>query len=281
MKRKQKRQLFTAIGIFISLILIGVIASFIRETYLDLTAPEPAFNTKEEKFINQLSKHAQEIQAKHQILTSVTLAQAILESNWGESELASQANNLFGVKGRSGQPVVSMPTKEFTDGKWIEIKANFRKYTNWNESLDDHAQLFVNGTSWSKTKYHGVLGAKDYKIAAQEIMKAGYATDPDYASKLISIVEKYNLHIYDNIQDKLITNQKISKWAKVNSEENATIWTLPYGLIGAQKVEDIQYYKRDDLKLVQEAVTSSGKWYQFAIDEKVIGWIKADFIKIQ
>nr|WP_036064103.1 GW domain-containing glycosaminoglycan-binding protein [Listeria fleischmannii] len=67
----------------------------------------------------------------------------------------------------------------------------------------------------------------------------------------------------------------------MNSEENATIWTLPYGLIGAQKVEDIQYYKRDDLKLVQEAVTSSGKWYQFAIDEKVIGWIKADFIKIQ
>ncbi len=281
MKRKKKRQLFMTLGIFIGLILVGVIASFIREAYLDLTAPEPAFNTKEEKFINQLSKHAQEIQKEHQILTSVTLAQAILESNWGESELASQANNLFGVKGRAGQPVVNMTTKEFSDGQWIEIQANFRKYANWNESLDDHANLFLNGTSWSKTKYHGVLSAKTYQAAAEEIMKAGYATDPDYASKLVSIVEKYDLHLYDNIQDQLLSNKKISQVADVSMKEHATVWTVPYGLVGAQKVEDIQYYSRDHLQLVQVAQTSSGKWYQFAVDDKVIGWIKADYVTLK
>ncbi len=281
MKRKKKRQLFMTLGVFIGLILIGVIASFIREAYLDLTAPEPAFNTKEEKFINQLSKHAQEIQKEHQILTSVTLAQAILESNWGESELAVQANNLFGVKGRAGQPVVNMTTKEFTDGQWIEIQANFRKYANWNESLDDHANLFLNGTSWSKTKYHGVISAKSYKEAAEEIMKAGYATDPEYASKLVNIVEKYDLQLYDHIQDQLFSNKKISKVAEVSTNEHITVWTVPYGLVGAQKVEDIQYYSRDQLQLVQVAQTSSGKWFQFGVDDQVIGWIKADYITLK
>lgn len=104
--------------------------------------PDPAFHSKEQNFLNELSPRAQEIQAEHGILTSITLAQAILESNWGQSDLAQQGNNLFGVKGKAPQPMVNMTTKEFVDGKWIEIKANFRKYKDWNESLEAHAELF-------------------------------------------------------------------------------------------------------------------------------------------
>ncbi|WP_370519542.1 glucosaminidase domain-containing protein [Listeria sp. PSOL-1] len=240
-----------------------------------MTAPEPAYKTKQQAFINKLSKHAQEIQQKTNILTSITLAQAILESNWGESELSRTANNLFGVKGKENLPTINLKTKEYTDGKWIEIKANFRKYRDWNESLDEHANLFVNGTSWNKTKYHPVIQATDYKLAAKALQSAGYATDPDYALKLVDIVERYQLSIYDKISDQLLSTKKISEYAKVNKDADATVWSVPYGLVGAQKVEKITFYRRDKLQLVREAKTSNGLWYQFAVDDKVVGWVKS------
>ena len=66
------------------------------------------------------------------------------------------------------------------------------------ESLDDHTMLFVNGTNWDPKLYAGVLTATDYRQAAQALQSAGYATDPDYASKIISVIETYNLEQYDH-----------------------------------------------------------------------------------
>lgn len=259
---------------------MGVIASVVRQQYLIMTAPEPdpAFHSKEQNFLNELSPRAQEIQEKHGILTSITLAQAILESDWGQSGLAQKGNNLFGVKGKSPQPMVTMTTKEFVDGKWIEINANFRKYKDWNESLDSHAELFLNGTSWNKDKYNGVIAADDYKKAAQELQSAGYATDPDYAEKLINIIEKYDLALYDRIEDKIYYDTKSTGFGNVKKDVSVAIWTKPYGLSGALKVEEINYYKREDLKLLREAKTDSGTWYQIAVDTEPIGWVKQELI---
>lgn len=245
-----------------------------------MTAPEPdpAFHSKEQNFLNELSPRAQEIQEKHGILTSITLAQAILESDWGQSGLAQKGNNLFGVKGKSPQPMVTMTTKEFVDGKWIEINANFRKYKDWNESLDSHAELFLKGTSWNKDKYNGVIAADDYKKAAQELQSAGYATDPDYAEKLINIIEKYDLALYDRIEDKIYYDTKSTGFGNVKKDVSGAIWTKPYGLSGALKVEEINYYKREDLKLLREAKTDSGVWYQIAVGTEPIGWVKQELI---
>lgn len=245
-----------------------------------MTAPEPdpAFHSKEQNFLNKLSPRAQEIQAEHGILTSITLAQAILESDWGQSGLAQEGNNLFGVKGKAPQPMVTMTTKEFVDGKFIEIKANFRKYKDWNESLDAHAELFLKGTSWNKDKYNGVIAADDYKKAAQELQSAGYATDPDYAEKLISIIERYDLDLYDCISDKIQYDTKSTGYGKVKKDVSGAIWTKPYGLAGALKVEEINYYKRENLKILREAKTDSGVWYQISVENDPIGWVKQELI---
>lgn len=240
--------------------------------------PDPAFHSKEQNFLNELSPRAQEIQAEHGILTSITLAQAILESNWGQSDLAQQGNNLFGVKGKAPQPMVNMTTKEFVDGKWIEIKGNFRKYKDWNESLEAHAELFLKGTSWNKDKYNGVIKADDYKKAAEELQTAGYATDPGYAEKLINIIEKYDLALYDRIDDKIYYDAKSTGYGNVKKDVSGAIWTRPYGLSGAQKVEEINYYKREDLKLLREAKTDSGIWYQISVKNDPIGWVKQELI---
>ncbi|EAF3875553.1 glucosaminidase domain-containing protein [Listeria monocytogenes] len=279
-KKKKQKRLIGIAGILLLVILVGVIASVVRQQYLIMTAPEPdsAFHSKEQNFLNELSPRAQEIQEKHGILTSITLAQAILESDWGQSGLAQKGNNLFGVKGKSPQPMVTMTTKEFVDGKWIEINANFRKYKDWNESLDSHAELFLNGTSWNKDKYNGVIAADDYKKAAQELQSAGYATDPDYAEKLINIIEKYDLALYDRIEDKIYYDTKSTGFGNVKKDVSGAIWTKPYGLSGALKVEEINYYKREDLKLLREAKTDSGTWYQIAVDTEPIGWVKQELI---
>lgn len=263
------------------IVLVGVIASVIREQYLIMTAPEPdpAFHSKEQNFLNELSPHAQEIQEKHGILTSITLAQAILESDWGQSGLAQKANNLFGVKGKPPQPIVTMSTKEFVDGEWIEVDANFRKYKDWNESLDAHAELFLNGTTWNEDKYNGVVAADDYKKAAQELQTAGYATDPDYAEKLTTIIESHDLQLYDRINDKIYYDIKSTGYGKVKTDISGAVWTRPYGLSGAQKVEEINYYKREDLNLLREAKTDSGTWYQIAVNNEPIGWVKQELIE--
>ncbi len=263
------------------IVLVGVIASVIREQYLIMTAPEPdpAFHSKEQNFLNELSPHAQEIQEKYGILTSITLAQAILESDWGQSGLAQKANNLFGVKGKPPQPIVTMSTKEFVDGEWIEVDANFRKYKDWNESLDAHAELFLNGTTWNEDKYNGVVAADDYKKAAQELQTAGYATDPDYAEKLTTIIESHDLQLYDRINDKIYYDTKSTGYGKVKKDVSGAVWTRPYGLSGAQKVEEINYYKREDLNLLREAKTDSGTWYQIAVNNEPIGWVKQELIE--
>ncbi|AHI55696.1 glucosaminidase domain-containing protein [Listeria ivanovii] len=280
-KKKNQKRLLGIAGVLVLIVLVGVIASVVRQQYLIMTAPEPdpAFHSKEQNFLNELSPHAQEIQEKHGILTSITLAQAILESDWGQSDLAQKGNNLFGVKGKSPQPLVTMSTKEFVDGEWIEVNANFRKYKDWNESLDAHAELFLSGTTWNKDKYNGVVAADDYKKAAQELQAAGYATDPDYAEKLTTIIENYDLQLYDRIDDKIYYDTKSTGYCNVKEDVSGAIWTRPYGLSGAQKVEEINYYKREDLKLLREAKTDSGTWYQIAVADEPIGWVKQELIE--
>ncbi|MDT3416190.1 flagellum-specific peptidoglycan hydrolase FlgJ [Brevibacillus aydinogluensis] len=158
----------------------------------------------QQEFIDKIAPAAVEDMRKTRIPASLTIAQAILESNWGKSGLTKQANNLFGIKGTGPAGSVTMPTTEYVNGKPVKVNANFRKYNSWAESIADHSALILNGTRDKPTRYHGVLGA-DYKKACQEIWKGGYATDPAYPQKLISLIEQYNLQKYDRV-DKCVDN---------------------------------------------------------------------------
>lgn len=87
-----------------------------------------------------------------------------------------------------------------------------------NESIADHSALILNGTRDNPTRYHGVLGA-DYKTACQKIKDGGYATDPEYSKKLISIIEKHELYKFDidksdNSVDKEVPVLKLEDWER-------------------------------------------------------------------
>ena len=145
--------------------------------------------------------------AKEGILPSITAAQAILESGWGSSELAKAPNNnLFGIKDSEdwNGEIVTVPTQEYLNGDYITVNAAFRKYTSWNDSVVDHAKFFTS-TEWRKNNYRKVVNETDYRIAAQELKNAGYATDPSYAGKLIRLIETYKLYEWDEMSTNAIS----------------------------------------------------------------------------
>ena len=94
-------------------------------------------------------------------------------------------------------PTVNLATQEFANGKWITISGKFRVYASDKASVEGHSRLFANGTTWNPKQYAAVLAAKDDKTGAKALVKSGYATDPAYASKIISMIETYNLDKYD------------------------------------------------------------------------------------
>lgn len=146
------------------------------------------------EFVEKIGALASEDMKKTEILASLTIAQAILESAWGTSALAQAPNyNLFGIKGAYNGNYCEFNTSEYLNGKWVTVKAQFRKYPSWAESLADHSALFN-----TYDRYANLRGCTDYKLACRYVREDGYATDPSYTSKLINIIESNNLTRFDN-----------------------------------------------------------------------------------
>ena len=166
-------------------------------------ADDPSeINQNQSHFLSAIKQGAMD-GAKEGVLPSITAAQAILESGWGSSELAKAPNNnLFGIKDSEdwNGEIVIVPTQEYINGDYITVNAAFRKYTSWNDSVVDHAKFFTS-TEWRKNNYRKVVNETDYRVAAQELKNAGYATDPSYPGKLISLIEAYKLYEWDAVSN--------------------------------------------------------------------------------
>ena len=146
-------------------------------------------------FIDTYARAAIESQKKTGVPASVTMAQAILESGWGKSGLTRDANNFFGMKGSGPAGSVTVRTREVVNGHSIYINAAFRKYHNAQESFADHGNLLKNAS-----RYRPAFAYKNNpEQFAREIQKSGYATDPHYASTLISIMRQYHLARFDKV----------------------------------------------------------------------------------
>lgn len=153
-----------------------------------------------ETFIQSLVPKAQELHATYGVLPSIIIGQAILESDWGNSTLASKYHNLFGIKAGANENKVHLETQEYLNDEWVTVTADFRVFADNGEALEAHSLLFVNGTTWNPQQYATVLLAKDYKEAATALQTSGYATDPEYASKIISVIEENKLVQYDSFK---------------------------------------------------------------------------------
>lgn len=147
-------------------------------------------------FLSQLLPAAQACQRAHGIPASFTLAQAALESSWGNSALAQKAHNLFGVKAdRSWRGLVlDMMTGEVYGGQRVTEPARWRSYPDWQACIDDRVKFFT-----ENPRYAPCFAKTTGEDWARAVLACGYATDPAYADKLIAVIHGRNLTRFDTL----------------------------------------------------------------------------------
>ncbi|HFP8315086.1 TPA: glucosaminidase domain-containing protein, partial [Enterococcus faecium] len=157
-------------------------------------------NESVENFIMKIGESARKIGQKYDLYASVMIAQAILESASGQSQLAQAPNyNLFGIKGTyNGNFVIMVTNEDLGNGTLYTTQSKFRVYENYEESFEDYAKLLTKGISGNKDFYAGALKAnsKTYREATK-FLTGRYATDTQYYLKLNELIKTYDLTNYD------------------------------------------------------------------------------------
>ena len=211
---------------------------------------------KPEDFKRKIEKGCKSLWKNYGILPSVAFAQAALESGWGSSYLATKYNNLFGIKGSYLGSSINLPTTEFYDGRTpVGIVDGFRVYPNWNTSILDYGN-FLNVNN----RYSKALRVKDYRTQITLIWQAGYATDPNYTSKVISIIENNGVYEWDR---EVLSGSKVNTPKPNQSGSNTTLDTIARDVIRG-------YYgngnarKENLFKAVQNVVNlkKQGRYYR-------------------
>ncbi|WP_119325937.1 glucosaminidase domain-containing protein [Companilactobacillus musae] len=182
------------------------VGNLINQNSAVTTTPVTSSGVGDEQFIDYIGNSARKLASNNDLYASVMIAQAMIESGWGTSGLASAPNyNLFGIKGDYQGESVNMGTQEDDGtGSLYSINSNFRKYPSYKESLEDYVSLLRGGTSGNSQMYAGAWKSNttSYKDATK-YLTGRYATDTTYADKLNSVIEKYNLTQFDtNATDK-------------------------------------------------------------------------------
>ena len=174
-----------------------------------------------QEFIAHLAPVVQEEQRKHGLFASVTLAQAALESVWGQSKLAREAHNLFGIKGTGPAGYVEMPTWEVVNGQRVQTTARFRRYHSRAECLEDRSRILT-----TLSRYRDVREAGTPELQARALQECGWATDPQYAAKIIQIIDQHGLRQYD-VPPGPFRDVPGNHWAA-----GAIAWAKQKGLLG-------------------------------------------------
>lgn len=177
-------------------------ASGARALQRSRPAPVPCFTESSTGgFISRLLLPAMEASRKSGIPHQLILAQAALETGWGRHEILTAEGrpsyNLFSIKATpewKGK-TVDITTTEYTDGRPQKLTAAFKVYSSYADSLNDYLRLLT-----SHPRYKTVAHSSTPEVAAKRLQSAGYATDPDYAKKLISIMDKIKNDVFKSIR---------------------------------------------------------------------------------
>lgn len=194
MKRKQGNRLLK-IGIILAIFFFAGWNHYISLYFaVDSDQIEQELPTQTEVFISQVSEEAKSIALSYDLYASVMIAQAILESQSGQSSLASPPNyNLFGIKGDyQGQSILLSTQEDDGMGNLGTVDAAFRVYPSYHESLLDYAQILQQEHFWGAHKSY----TNSYHEAT-DALTGVYATDSQYAEKLNALIEQYHLTQYD------------------------------------------------------------------------------------
>lgn len=173
--------------------------------FYGMVKADPSLGTtqKQADFINKHISTAREIGQKFKLYPSVLLAQACLESSYGTSALAKNAQNYFGLKFRNNEDAIGIypyETHEWDEEKGIyySVVAEFSKYKDFQNSALGYTKRIRNGVSWDSLRYQGVWreNTSSFKDATKALTNT-YATDPNYGTKLNTLISNWRLYDFD------------------------------------------------------------------------------------
>ena len=159
-------------------------------------APQTTKRKEQLAFIAAIAPAAQAGQQEWGVPASITMAQAILESGWGKTQLATEANNFFGIKAMGNDDYAQFNTTEFESGKAVRKLAKFAKYPSAVEGFDAHARLLATLPRYAPC----MAAANDPLMFAIQLRACGYCTlEPvdQYPNELAALIKQFNLTQYD------------------------------------------------------------------------------------
>jgi flagellum-specific peptidoglycan hydrolase FlgJ len=170
----------------------GELAPYQRHQHTSSAQPALPGSASQRAFIDQVAPGAVATQRKYGVPASVTIAQAIDESGWGQSLLATQDHNLFGIKGTGPAGSDLLPTQEFSGGRMIDTTAPFRIYHDIGQSIEAHGKLLARSEYFTHA-----MSNKHQPNAFAAALTGVYATDPAYGTKLVDLMQRYDLYRFD------------------------------------------------------------------------------------
>jgi flagellum-specific peptidoglycan hydrolase FlgJ len=168
------------------------LAPYQRHQHAPSARPTMPGSAVQRAFIEQVVPGAMATQRKYGVPASVTIAQAIDESGWGQSILATQDHNLFGIKGTGPAGSDLLPTQEFAGGRLVDTTAPFRVYHDIGQSIEAHGKLLARSEYFTNA-----MANRNQPNAFAAALTGVYATDPGYGTKLIQLMQQYNLYRFD------------------------------------------------------------------------------------
>ena len=183
---------FIAAAMTATICLTGVAAATAGNTTSTVSPITASAAESHQAFIESIGNAAVSYYSQYKILPSLTIAQAILESGWGTSNLAKY-HNYFGMKARPGYtgPKIPITSQEYINGKWVTTTEYFMTFSSRSAGIKGYYD-FIN-----ISRYDNLKGETNYKTACQKIRQDGWATAPDYSTRLIQIIEQNNLTRFD------------------------------------------------------------------------------------
>ena len=241
------KKLFIYIFVFVALLLPGVSNA----------------QTAQEKYISTFADLAVQEMYRSGVPASITLAQGMLESGNGRSELAQKSNNHFGIKCHNNWSGERVYHDDDAKGEC------FRKYSHPYQSYRDHSDFL---RYRDRYKFLFDLKTTDYKGWAYGLKQAGYATDPNYATKLIKIIEDYKLYQYDTktasfgAAGKNTSKKKTSNTPKESEDIVAQLPLSPTVIERVEPVSDQEARKYFQVSLSREVYSKNGVPFIYSSD---------------
>lgn len=200
--------------------------------------------TRMKVYVLQYAELAQKEMKKYGIPASITLAQGLLESQAGIGELALKSNNHFGIKCHKGWRGARVSHDDDAKGEC------FRKYKKVEQSYRDHSEFLRNRERYSDLFK---LKKRDYVSWAHGLKKAGYATDPQYAYKLISLIERYELWQFDGSKAPIATPKKSKPEGVYAVQQGDTLYSISKKFdLSVEKLMELNALQSTELAIGQE-----------------------------